>query len=210
MLELLQNLPGRTADGHKIGLFQCSCGEKTTVAISRVKNGYTKSCGCFAVETSRLTNRKHGMRGSPEYSSWLAMKARCLDPDNKDYPRWGALGVTVYPEWAISFEAFYRHIGPRPNGMTLDRIGNDKGYEPGNVRWATASEQAANRRDTWVVEIDGVQHLTVEQAARVHGVSATTITRWCEGFYNPRRAHQANQGHTPARPGCRKWRKYAD
>lgn len=204
MLTLVHMTGDKTADGHKIGLYACACGNRKAISATRVRNGYTTSCGCF-----RPDNSTHGMRYSPEYSSWQAMKGRCLDRDNKDYPRWGGSGVTICAEWVESFEAFYEHIGPRPNGTTLDRIENTKGYQPGNVRWATLSEQAANRRDTWIVEIDGIQHPSVEEAARAHGVSTTTIVRWCDGFTDARRAHQIDQGKKSSRPGCRRWRKYA-
>lgn len=95
--------------------------------------------------------RPHGMRYSREYSCWQAMKVRCLCPENKDYPRWGGKGITVCPEWIVSFEAFFEYIGPRPLGTTLDRIDPDKGYEPGNVRWATPRQQSHNRRDLTIV-----------------------------------------------------------
>lgn len=208
-LTLLASKVGKTADGHIVGRWVCDCGAEVRIAESRVRNGYTRSCGCLSADVSRVTNRKHGRRNTLEYSSWQSMKARCLDHANKDYPRWGGRGVAVCPEWAASFEAFFDHIGPRPAGTTLDRIDNDRGYEPGNVRWATNQQQAANRSDTWLVELHGVQYPSAEAAAKAHGVSTTTIKRWCEGFFDPRRAHQSNQGRTPPREGCRMWRKYA-
>lgn len=208
-LTLLRRLPERTADNHVLGLWRCDCGNEKPVALSRVRNGYTRSCGCLIREVSSATNRKHGRRETREYSSWTAMKGRCLDPDNRDYPRWGGRGVTICPEWIASFEEFFAHIGPRPVGTTLDRIDNSRSYEPGNVRWATNKEQAANRRDTWIVEIHGTRYPSAEAAALAHGVSTTTIRRWCEGFVDPRRAHHANRGLTPARADCRMWRKYA-
>lgn len=198
----------RRSDGNRImGEFLCECGRITTLPAGRVLTGkFRRHCGC---QTDHGSHRTHGMRNSPEYSSWMAMKGRCLDPNNKDYPRWGGRGVTVCAEWAESFEAFFAHVGPRPAGTTLDRIHNNRGYEPGNVRWATHQQQQANRRDTWIVEIDGVQYDSAEAAAIAHGVSTTTIKRWCEVFFDPRRAHQINHGWTPARHGCRMWRKYA-
>lgn len=151
-------------------------------------------------------NAKHGMRYAPEYQAWQGMKNRCLDPNHKDYPRWGARGITIFPAWIASFEAFYAHVGPRPDGMTLDRIDNTRGYFPGNVRWATPLEQAINRRDTWSVEIEGVVYNSVEHAARALSVSTMTITRWCDGYVDARRPHR---GRVPSRPGCHRWRKYA-
>jgi hypothetical protein len=75
------------------------------------------------------------------------MKQRCLDNNASNYPRYGGRGIKVCAEW-LTFANFYADMGQRPDGLTLDRIDNDGNYAPGNVRWATASEQRANRRDS--------------------------------------------------------------
>ena len=80
--------------------------------------------------------------GSPEYNAWRAAKGRCTNPRDKNYPQYGARGVTLAPEWANDFPAFLADVGRRPSSLdTLDRIGTFGGYVPGNVRWA-------NRRTT--------------------------------------------------------------
>jgi hypothetical protein len=87
----------------------------------------------------------HDMAGGPEYRSWEMMKQRCLNPNSTGYARYGGLGITVWPEWVRSFRAFYEHIGPRPEGTSLDRYPDPAGnYEPGNVRWATRAQQNSN------------------------------------------------------------------
>lgn len=89
---------------------------------------------------------RHGQSNpkTPTYYSWTAMKARCNQPGNKDWPRYGGRGITYDPRWA-DFVSFYDDMGDRPEGMTLDRIDPDGNYERSNCRWATASEQAVNR-----------------------------------------------------------------
>lgn len=81
------------------------------------------------------------------YVRWHNMIQRCTNSENKSYPDYGGRGITVCAEW-LDFEAYYAAIGDAPPGMTLDRIDNDRGYEPGNVRWATRSTQSRNRRPT--------------------------------------------------------------
>lgn len=77
------------------------------------------------------------------------MWSRCTDVGNKDYPNYGGRGITVYPAWA-DFPTYVAHMEslnpPYFVGATVDRIENDKGYEPGNVRWATTVEQNRNTR----------------------------------------------------------------
>ncbi len=73
------------------------------------------------------------------------MKQRCLNPENKSYADYGARGITVCERWLKSFEDFYADMGPRPEGMTLDRRDSTKGYSPDNCRWATHLEQRLNQ-----------------------------------------------------------------
>lgn len=82
----------------------------------------------------------------PEYSVWEAAVQRCTNPKQKLFRNYGGRGISIAPEWRNSFDAFFSHIGPRPSDKhSLDRIDNDKGYVPGNVRWATRHEQARNK-----------------------------------------------------------------
>ena len=157
----------RTADNHKIGLWRCDCGSEARVANSRVRGGYTKSCGCLARECSSASATTHGMRSSREYSSWSAMRGRCLSPTHKDYPRYGARGITVCDQWAESFEAFFADVGRRPPGTTLDRINPAKGYELGNCRWATPLEQSRNRQDLTVLDTPAGRMALVDYATMI-------------------------------------------
>lgn len=170
-LTLVQANVGRTADKHVIGLYVCVCGAETRAIQSRVRNGYTKSCGCLAREVSSQKATTHGMRGSREYTSWRAMLSRCTNPQDKDYPRWGGKGITVCEAWRSSFDAFFRDMGRRPVGTTIDRYPDLHGnYEPGNCRWATPAQQARNRADLTLVRTnEGVVPL-VDYAASL-GIS---------------------------------------
>lgn len=101
--------------------------------------------------------RSHGMARSPEYQSWNHMRIRCTDPTCDSYARYGGRGITVCERWANSFSEFVADVGRRPgDGYCIERIDNDGNYEPGNVRWATATEQARNRSNNRPVEYEGV------------------------------------------------------
>lgn len=92
----------------------------------------------------------------PEFNVWNTMIQRCTNPRATNYPRYGAKGVTVCERWRNSFADFLADMGPRPGPRhTLERIENAKGYELGNVRWATYSEQQRNTTRTIFVEFRG-------------------------------------------------------
>lgn len=82
-----------------------------------------------------------------EYRHWISMKTRCNNVREPRYAEWGGRGIKVCPLWESDFEAFLRDVGPRPSTEhSLDRIDNSRGYEPGNVRWATRAQQQRNTR----------------------------------------------------------------
>lgn len=139
-------------------LCQCACGRTVSVQPARLVDGTTSSCGCFASERARERFRKHGGSGTPTYVSWNAMIDRCLNPNSSNFPEYGARGITVCHEWRgpDGFLRFREYLGERPKGKTLDRINNDLGYEPGNVRWATRKGQQNNRDFCTRLTLNGV------------------------------------------------------
>lgn len=147
---------------------KCDCGRICTVKGGKLTSGSTKSCGCLRAELRTKLNTVHHMCGTKIYSSWRCMLTRCLNPNHETYSKYGGRGITVCDEWKNSFQAFFdfvsklEHFGE--DGYTLDRINNDGNYEPGNVKWSTAKEQARNRRDTVFVEYAGKKMALAEAA----------------------------------------------
>ena len=89
----------------------------------------------------------HGMSGTRVLRIYRGIIQRCTNPNQPHYERYGGRGVTICDAWRKSFEAFYADMGDPPTDQhSIDRIDNDRGYEPGNCRWATIEEQNANRR----------------------------------------------------------------
>lgn len=141
-----------------------------------------------------MTPEKHGLRKVPEYKVWANMKNRCLNPNTPDFKYYGAKGVTVCDEWINSFKSFYDHIGSRPDGMTLDRIENTRGYEPGNVRWATRQTQAENR-GRFKNNVSGVKGVHWDTAKRkwVAQIGRGSVRKWLGVFDDFSEAHKARQ-----------------
>jgi hypothetical protein len=150
--------------------FNCDCGSVTEVAIYAVKNGKIKSCGCLKIEKST----KHGMsrEGNRTYQSWRAMKSRCLNTKHEFYKTYSPLGICE--EWKNSFESFLRDMGERPEGKSLDRINNTKGYYKQNCRWATQRQQCQNRTNNKIVTFNGDKVALFELSER-YNVSITLL-----------------------------------
>lgn len=117
----------------------CDCGNTTTVSARSIRHGNTKSCGCLL--------KVHGEYRSQVYRAWKSIKERCFNPKNKSYDEYGGAGITMSPLWKDDYIAFRDHIGHPPEDgqkYSVDRIDGNKGYIPGNLRWATAKEQSRN------------------------------------------------------------------
>ncbi|WP_199570603.1 hypothetical protein [Streptomyces murinus] len=122
---------------------RCDCGNDHSLLFKEW--GRTQSCGCLRNERSAERLTRHGHKSSPLYASWAQMIQRCTNPDHKQWANYGGRGITVCERW-LDFPNFLADMGERPAGLTLDRIDNNRSYEPGNCRWADVSTQNSNRR----------------------------------------------------------------
>ena len=126
---------------YRFGIYKCGfCGTEFRTQINSVKNGNTKSCGCYT--------KKHGMSNTRLYNILKTIKDRVLNPKNKAYSYYGRRGITICDEWKNDFMSFYNWA--MSNGysdeLSIDRINNDGNYEPSNCRWTTKTIQSRNTR----------------------------------------------------------------
>lgn len=136
----------------------CDCGAQVTVRGDHLRAGASTSCGCTRAPAARLRVTKYDMpdttkhghnRGGTRTSThaiWTNMVQRCTNPRNPAWDDYGGRGITVCDRWRHDFAAFLADMGERPEGLTLDRIDNDRGYSPDNCRWTTWTVQRRNQR----------------------------------------------------------------
>lgn len=162
----------------------CKCGAETEVYVSKLTTGHTKSCGCYHREAAAKRLTTHGMKHTRTYKIWWRMVTRVTNPNDADYPRYSALGMAE--SWK-NFENFYADMGEAPEGLSIDRVDNARGYLPDNCRWATNFEQSVNKSNTvklywrgetkslrvWAAEL-GLDYGRVYQRYKV-GMSADRI-----------------------------------
>ena len=155
---------------HKYFNCRCDCGTERTVQGPSLTQGTTKSCGCFRRERSKERHTTHGACGHPGYASWAAMRVRCGNKKGEHYRHYGGRGIKVCGRWQ-TFQGFWEDMGPTwAPGLSLDRIDVNGSYIPENCRWATATQQAQNKRTNLVVETPWGP-LTQSEAARRAGIS---------------------------------------
>lgn len=143
----------------------------------------------MAFEFGNTAGLIRGMSRTTEYRSWIDMKSRCLNKNNRFYKIYGGRGIKIYPSWLESFEAFLAHVGPKPTpAHTIDRYPDNNGnYVPGNVRWATVRQQINNRRSTRTVKINGVD-IPLSEACEMLGVKRKLVFSRVDRGWAPERA----------------------
>lgn len=117
--------------------------------------------------TRKPNAQTHGMSKTSEFRSWQKMLARCTNPNEINFHRYGGRGITVCPEW-MSFENFFRDMGLKPSpAHSIERRNNLLGYSKSNCVWATRIEQAQNKRNNRIVEFQNQQK---------------PLAAWCRAF----------------------------
>lgn len=138
----------RRANGHIVYECRCECGNAAFVTCSNLRSGHSNSCGCHQRSVTGDANRRHGMRKTRMYGRWQQMIQRCTKEYAPNFQHYGGRGISVCERWRTSFESFLADMGEAPDGMWIERVNNDLGYEPGNCVWATPKQQMRNTRRT--------------------------------------------------------------
>jgi hypothetical protein len=160
-------------DGKSIWSCLCDCGNiKNIVGTSLTRRIGTKSCGCLYYGYNN-SNFEHGYSSTKIYRTWNDMIQRCNNINNKDYMDYGGRGIIVCRRW-LKFENFLKDVGDPPKGLSLDRINNNKGYNPNNWRWTTHKINSRNRRDNHLISYKNSTRC-ISEWADITGISPDRI-----------------------------------
>jgi len=141
--------------------------------VAKLLNGHTKSCGCILTDLRAAGggNKKHGLKRTPEYNTWSAMKDRCYNPNNNHYKNYGARGIIICDKWKYDFMAFLSDMGKRPGKFySIERRDVNGAYEPSNCFWIENRLQGRNKTDNHHITLRGETKLMIE---------------WCEKYDVP-------------------------
>lgn len=161
-------------------LCQCDCGKLAIVRASSLKNGHTKSCGCLQKEVhldNLKSRRKYDLKFTRLRRIFFAIKNRCYNPNSINYERYGAKGISIYPEWLknpVSFCEWAYKNGYNEN-LTIDRINSKGNYEPSNCRWVNYETQANNKSNIPKYEYNN-KKLSIAEWSRLYHISKSALT----------------------------------
>jgi hypothetical protein len=158
-------------------LCRCDCGTIKIVPQRGLRDGTTKSCGCYGKERSKNqivhghARSRGGDKPTPTFNAWRTMLQRCTNPNEGQWENYGKRGIKVCDAW-LQFENFLADMGEKPEGTSLDRIDVNGNYEPSNCRWANPKQQSLNKRCTVRVTYQG-REMTLMEACEIAGTQYT-------------------------------------
>jgi hypothetical protein len=180
---LVLEAAGRSKSNLPMWLCRCDCGKELAVIQYNLTRGNSTSCGCYKNEKAaarmKVLNFKHGQTNTDLFNIWSGIIERTTNKSHTAYRRYGGRGIALHESWR-DFPTFKIAVGERPSTLhSIERIDNNKGYVPGNVRWATMAEQAKNRSTNRLVIVGG-QPMILVDAAKALGISKSTASRWLQ------------------------------
>lgn len=166
---------------------KCDCGKIVIVRGVHLKNGHTKSCGCYAKETTKQLNYKNGLSNTRLYYTYRNMLNRCYRDKDINHKYYKDKGIRVDAEWLgkdgfINFSNWALNNGYNEK-LTLDRIDNNKNYCPENCRWVDRYVQANNKTNNYYLIVNGIKD-TVGNHARNLGISYWNLLHYAKGGKN--------------------------
>lgn len=169
---------------HRKWVCLCDCGQEHTAIGAKLVSGHTKSCGCHKIEMARLRGR-HWLSDTPTYWSWQHLVSRCNNARDPAFKNYGGRGIKVCERW-LSFDAFLEDMGVKEVGKSIDRIDNNRGYEPENCRWADRKTQNNNTRANLIFTDKDGEVLSLSLLSEKHGVNYQKLK---SRFYRNGRNH---------------------
>lgn len=166
---VVRELSSRKTGQQNCWVCDCDCGNELTVQGWHLRNGQ-HSCGC-----SKNVYKTHGLSDTRVFKIWSGMLQRCTNPKVRAYQHYGARGISVCDRWR-RFEDFLADMGDAPAEHSIERVDNDRGYEPGNCKWLPQALQAQNRRGNVYLDVGG-KTICVAEASRRTGIGEGAI-RW--------------------------------
>lgn len=171
---VIASVDGLSKSNHSRFLARCDCGTERVVLGYKLRRGSSTSCGCFANEKTSQRVTTHGLTNHRLFKAWNGMMARCYNPKDQAFAHYGGRGITVCDRWH-DVEAFIAdNDADFEPGLTIDRIKNDEGYRPGNIRWTTHRVQNRNYRRNVMITHDGRTQCLFDWAAEV-GIKPRTL-----------------------------------
>lgn len=183
-LTAIRNTGKKNTNGCYIWEFACDCGNHTEREIGNLRHKPDSAqCQECTFKQTGDRNRTHGTpKNDKVYKTWLKIKERCFNINDKSYSNYGAKGITMQEDWVDDFVKFRDYIGRPPDDgkkYSIDRIDNSKGYEEGNIRWATTHQQARNKTKH-ISNTSGKTGVNIEHKMWPDGINCTTyaVAQW--------------------------------
>lgn len=165
---------GRDKNNYPLWQCKCACGNYVLQTVNHLTTGNSKSCGCLRKELQIKRQTTHGKTKTLTYRIWQDMKDRCSNSKHQSFKNYGGRGILVCKRW-LKFDNFLKDMGEKPEGLSIDRIKNNRGYYKNNCHWATRNYQSRNKRSNRIITFNGKTQCLSDWAREL---SLPTVTLW--------------------------------